>query len=109
MKDKEIIIKRSRLEDGVKRGIINEGLYWLENIFGKSRGHGTCLCGQGSEDIQFDIGGRLNTTVWINDNGRRLKIGEYDDLENQRGEYYGDVQVDIRPETIKYLLRKLCD
>ena len=45
-------IPYSDLEKEVRKGIKEEGLYFLETIFGECDGHG---CGIGGEDISFTL------------------------------------------------------
>jgi len=107
MKYRTATIQHSELKPHIKKGVKKEGMYFLEKILGECRGHGTCFAGGGGEDISFDLP-KIKAIVNLNDNGRRIKIEESDDLYNQKGVEVDCKSVDIRPGTLKHLKFRLC-
>lgn len=99
-------IQYRNLKPSIRKGLREEGMYYLENIFGGCDGHGA---GMGGEDISFELK-KVKAFVEFTDRDstNSLTVVEMDMLYNQKGEYMNQVMVDIRPETLKFVRSKLC-
>ena len=97
-------IQYKELKPHIRKGIKEGGMYFLERIFGECYGHGYGCMG---EDISFPLK-KIKAFVELNDNGRRIRVSEYDELSNQKGEWVDQKTVNIRPQTLKHLRYRLC-
>ena len=99
-------IQYRNLKPSVRKGLREEGMYYLESIFGVCDGHGY---GCGGEDISFGLK-KIKAFIEFTDRDstNSLIVIEMDVLYNQKDEELGTNMVDIRPKTMKYIRSKLC-
>lgn len=101
----------NELKPKIKQGILDKGLYYLENIFGECDGHGF---GFGGEDINFTIKkGKQTYKVafnWnLNKSKYKLEVTESLELHDQNNKFYQIVFAPIiSDQVVKIIVNKLC-
>ena len=107
--DEEYLTLHLRLRElkaKIRKGLREEGLYFLNACFGEDRSHGS---GCGGEDISYDI--KIDGKKFIVDfnlDGDKLEISERIELYTQNKEFWDSVVApEIDKALVKFIAKKL--